>query len=233
MAAFIRNLMAQKAYIEQLEATLLQIKIMLIGGDRFINNNGHVIDRGESFSGFSLDAHTGLLKASGAEISGDIHANNGTFRGDLFSGVLFSSNQQTGENLPSKTFTSSQTAKDVYDYYNGKAVAVSGSWGNNSGVFALNFSTDQIPVNSGIGLGSVATRYILDILIFNGTTIRRTWADASGQRNTLGSSLIIDGGKRGPIFRLNLPEGGKGLQVGDVYRDSAGFIRVRVPGDGL
>jgi hypothetical protein len=103
-------------------------------------------------------------------------------------------------------------------------VAVSGNF-NGQSVFGLNLSTDTIPTD-GPFLGGTTTRYILDILIFNGTTIRRTWA--STVQNTLESALSIDGGRRGAILRLNLPEGNSGLQQGDVYRDSAGYIRVQL-----
>jgi hypothetical protein len=228
-AVFTRLIVAQRAYIEALESMLIQVNGAIFGGERFVKENGQVIDRGSDRTGFCI-AQNGILKASGVEISGDIHANNGTFRGDLFSGVLFSSNQLNGENMPSKTFHSSDTAKTVWDFYGGNSQNIpvnSGSWGGVSGIFGLNLSFDRIPVPGNVGLGGVATRYILDILIFNGTTIRRTWADANGHRNILGAALIIDGGRRGPVFRLNLPLGADGLNIGDVYRDSAGFVRIK------
>jgi len=220
-AAFARLLVVQDAFIEKLESQIITLK-----------NGGKI--RSENFnadnSGFEIDSY-GRGEFNNVKVRGDIYANNGSFKGDLYSGVLFSSNTETGENMPSITFPSSSTAKTVWDYYGGRAQNVpvsSGSFGNDTGVIGFNLSSDTIPTGGGgIGLGGTATRYILDILIFNGSTIRKTWADSSNQRNTLGYPLIIDGGRRGPVFKLNLPLGSAGLEQGELYKDSAGFIRIK------
>jgi len=220
-AAFARLLVVQDAFIEKLESQIITLQ----SGGKIKSENFDADN-----SGFEIDSD-GRAEFNNVKIRGDIYANNGSFIGDLYSGVLFSSNQETGENMPAITFGSSSTAKTVWDYYGGRAQNVpvsSGSFGSENGIYGLNLSSDTIPTSGGgIGLGGIATRYILDIAIYNGSTIRKTWADASGQRNTLGFPLTIDGGRRGPVFKLNLPLGSAGLEKGELYKDSAGFIKVK------
>jgi hypothetical protein len=224
---------------------MIQVLNAVFGGERFSANadGSGIIDHGSHLPGFCLDKD-GKLRASMADISGHIEAlsgkfhgtieaDSGIFIGDLKSGAMFSSNQETGEDLPSKTFNSSDTAKTVWDYYGGRTQNVSvksGSWGGNSGVVGLTLTTDTIPTSGGgMGLGGTTTRYKLQISLFNGSVVEKTWA--STVQNTLGSSLVIDGGKKGPTYKLTLPEGnsaGSGFNQGDVYRDSAGFVRVKL-----
>ena len=213
-AVFCRMLWAQQAFIEQLQTRLITLEA------------GGVI-RSSNYSpgttGFQL-THNGEAEFNNGTFRGVIRARDGDFTGNLNSGVFFSSNEERGENLPAKTFAATQTAKDVYDFYGGRPKAVSGSWGDTQGVISLNFRTDQIPSGGSGGLGGLTTRYHVDILLFNETSVTRSWASTAPY--TLGLALVIDGGRRGPIFRLGLQTGRAGLQVGDVYRDDAGFIRV-------
>jgi len=73
MAVFVRQLMAARAFIEKLESLLINVKGAIFGGERFINVNDQVVDRGSNYTGFCI-AQDGILKASGAEISGRIDA---------------------------------------------------------------------------------------------------------------------------------------------------------------
>jgi hypothetical protein len=84
--------MSQKAIIEELQSQLIQVKAMIFGGERFAYENGQVIDKGIEHRGFSLDSN-GLLKASGAEISGHIEADSGFFHGELEAGPLKANTQ--------------------------------------------------------------------------------------------------------------------------------------------
>jgi len=70
-------------------------------------------------------------------------------------------------------------------------------------------------------MGGTTTRYHAVMQFFNGTSIEKTWADTV--QNTLGSTLIIDGGSRGATLKLiGLPTGAAGLGLGEVYVDSGG-----------
>ena len=75
------------AFIETLQAQLIQVQGAIFGGNRFVKENGQVVDLGADFRGFSLDSN-GILKASGAEISGHIEAGSGKFRGEIDCGTL-------------------------------------------------------------------------------------------------------------------------------------------------
>jgi len=218
MALFAKQFAAVSAFIEALGAQVITLR----SGGQIKSEN---YEGGKS--GFLIEAN-GDAEFNNAVFRGRIEADSGHFIGDLVSGVLFSSNQETGETLPSKTFYSYDTAKTVWDYYGGYAQNIpvnSGSWAGSSGVYGLVLSRDTIPTG-GPGLGGTTFRYILDILLFDNSTARRTWASSTG--GTLGANLVIDGGRRGPVFRLNLPTGSAGLSTGDIYRDSAGFIKVKL-----
>ncbi len=75
MAIFAKQIMAQNAFIEQLQSILIQVKNAIFGGERFQKNNGQVIDKGAHLPGFALDKN-GLLRASRAEISGRFFADS-------------------------------------------------------------------------------------------------------------------------------------------------------------
>jgi hypothetical protein len=71
MALFVKNLMAQTAFIETLQSTFIKIKAAIFGGARFVLNGSQVADLGSNLPGFCLNSE-GILKASGAEISGGL-----------------------------------------------------------------------------------------------------------------------------------------------------------------
>ena len=81
-ALFAKLLVAQQAFIEELQAQIIQVNAAIFGGKRFVNVNGQIIDKGPGYDGFSLDSE-GILKASGAEIKGHIEADSGTFAGHV------------------------------------------------------------------------------------------------------------------------------------------------------
>jgi len=216
-ALFARQLIVQQAFIETLAAQLITLTPGgVIESEGFDGAGGNV-------PGFRLTAANGLLEAVSAIFKDITILGNSAFWGDITSGILFSSNEPTGADLPPIIFSAGQTAKTVYDYYSGQSVSVSGSFGGYS-VYALTFSTDTIPT-PGPGLGGTTTRYHLDMLTAGGTTIRRSWA--STVQDTLGSTLTIDGGRRGPTFQLLLPTGDNGLMPKELYKDSAGYVRVK------
>ncbi|MCL2277544.1 MAG: phage tail protein [Treponema sp.] len=79
-ALFARMLIAQRAFIEELQVQLIQVKGALFGGERFTNSNGQLIDLGSSRNGFCV-AQDGIFKASGVDISGRINATSGKIGG--------------------------------------------------------------------------------------------------------------------------------------------------------
>jgi hypothetical protein len=66
---------------------MIQVLNAIYGGERFKFDGTKLVDKGINLPGFLLDK-SGVLKASGAEISGHIEANSGTFKGDLLAGTL-------------------------------------------------------------------------------------------------------------------------------------------------
>lgn len=92
MAIFTQQLMAVTAFIENLQSLLINVKGAIFGGTRFIKQDNQVIDLGTEKTGFCI-AQDGILKASGAEISGRIEAHEGFFHGELEAGP-FKANTQ-------------------------------------------------------------------------------------------------------------------------------------------
>jgi hypothetical protein len=221
-AVFAKLLVAQRAFIEELSAQVIELRE---GGE--IKNKLFT----EGLNGFRIKAN-GQAEFNEAIFRGDVYARNGIFTGDIISGQLFSSNTETGEELPPITFPSSATAKTVWDYYGGYTQTrnvASGSFSGQGGLIGFHLDKDTIPVYDGISFGNNAIRYILNIQLFNQSAIQRTWADVNGQRNTLGGALIIDGGKKGAIFKLhNVPGSANGLEKGQIYYDSGGVLRIKL-----
>jgi len=61
---------------------MIQVLNAIYGGERFSRDGVNLIDHGAHLPGFALDK-TGKLRASGAEISGHIEADSGTFSGNV------------------------------------------------------------------------------------------------------------------------------------------------------
>jgi len=216
-AVFARLLVAQQAFIEELAVQTITLRQSgMIESEGFDGANGNV-------PGFRLMAANGLLEAVEATFKNITILGNSIFRGDIVSGQLISSNELTGTDIPAVTFSAGQTARDVYNQYGANTIPVSGSFAERP-IWRLRCRT----YNAGIGMG-VYTQYIVEMdMGDDGSTITRYWIDYSGYRNTLGSTLTIDGGARRKIFRLlDLPSGDTGLSTGDVYKDSAGFLRIK------
>ena len=214
------------AFIEQLQAQLIQVQGAIFGGERFVKKDGQVIDNGINRTGFYV-GQDGILKASGAEISGDIYANNGFFRGDLVSGAMISSNQDT-DAMPPITFSANHTARDVYNHYgrSGTFPIESGSFGGQGGVIAITTRMDRVSV-SGPGLGGSADRYNVDIQIVNQAPITRSWYDHANGRNTLGAALVLDGGRGGKTFILNGIPNHSNVGVGQLFTDDGNVLRIK------
>jgi hypothetical protein len=79
---FCQALFAQQAAIDTLQSRLIQIQNAIFGGEWFAKSGESVVDNGEDKAGFMLGAD-GVLKASGAQISGTVNAGSGTFTGAI------------------------------------------------------------------------------------------------------------------------------------------------------
>jgi len=89
MALFTRNLMALDAFIEKLQSLFINVKAAIFGGSRFtLNNLSQLVDNGSHLQGFCLNSN-GILKASGAEISGTLQANFIELTGNVTAGTNF------------------------------------------------------------------------------------------------------------------------------------------------
>jgi len=214
---FAARFFALRAFIEALEAQVITIlRGGVIESEGFEGVDGAV-------PGFRLSASDGSLEAIEAVFKNISILGRSDFRGDIVSGQLISSNDLTGTDTPPVVFSTDHTAKDVYDHYGAVSIPVSGSFRERP-IWRLRCRT----YDAGIGNG-VFTQYIVEMdMGDDGSTIARQWTDYSGYRDTLGSALTIDGGSRRKIFRLlDLPPGAAGLSTGDVYSDSAGFLRIK------
>ena len=81
-----RQLIAMKAFIEELQAQLIRVDGAIFGGDRFaFDNSGEIIDNDpdgtKNLKGFLLKQ--GKLTASGGEFSGELKAATGRFDGEV------------------------------------------------------------------------------------------------------------------------------------------------------
>jgi hypothetical protein len=223
-AAIIGQLIAHKAFIEEFESLFVLLKK---GG--IIQSEEIDPDTKEPL--FTLRAD-GFLQAIKAVFKDITITGNSHFKGDITSGILFSSNELTGIETARVEFASGQTPKNVCLHY---------------GVINYNSPMQTIPVPSGsfggrpvIRLKCVChrqgvaqgyeNRWEVEIDIINNEnnieTVIIDYMDRSG-RFQLGKTLIIDGGQRGKIFRfVGLPSGAGSREKNDVYCDSAGFLRI-------
>ena len=197
-------------------------------GDGVIESDGFQ-GAGGSVQGYRFTAIDGLLEAVSAvfktiRITGDSH-----FEGDIISGQIFSSNNRIGQDLPPKTFSSNENARDVHIYFGrGEntyqterigSFPISGTWGGRP-VSNIVLRTYRASI------GQISyTQYIIEITLTDtipATVITNYWMDASGYRNTLGVRFSIVTAKSGAVFRLfNLPEGDEAyinsLPLGQVF----------------
>jgi hypothetical protein len=240
MAAFIRNLFAQRAFIEQLESVLIQVKAAIFGGERFVKENGQVKDLGSHLPGFCLDKD-GKLRASGAEISGHVKADSGelnnvtikegaVFLGTIHTGPVFISNETTAPVAP-RVFNSGTSIGDIMSFLGGVGTFnINGSYGNRSDLVSvvtaiartitIIVGVQQIPVpNTPVHSLRLIFSSGNDVYLENTPT--PTYPPYSGVNSaTINQQLSIGGSSPGKIFRIhNLPTGGAGLPSGTVYRN--------------
>lgn len=223
-AVFTRLLVAQQAFIENLQTMLIKLQ----NGGAIQSAN---FDSGSS--GFRIEGDTGNAEFNKFTARGDSF-----FEGDIISGQIYSSNQETGVDLPQVTFSREETARDVhirfgfgsntYQTQDLMNVLISGSWGGRS-ASRLRLHTRR----SGIGM-TIYTEYLIDVTLSDISppqTITKSWINVSGYRDTLGVSFVVDMGKKGNILRLiRLPAPGldiSGLMQGEVYKDPAGYLRIK------
>jgi len=229
LTLFTYRLFAVNAFIENLESQLITIL-----------ENGAIISQGfngadGNVPGFGLWAQDGRFEANSAKLKEIRILGNSYFEGAINSGRLYSSNTPTGIDVPPITFTANQTAKNVYDYFNGSGLGVSGSFTPTGGtaqtIYSIQFDWEWVPAGgNGIGGGGLTRRYNVRMATLNGTSIVKTWSE--NQTNPyLGGTLVIDGGKIGPTLRLNLPNGYMGLQPTEVYQDDSGYVRIKKSSD--
>jgi len=172
----------------------------------------------------------GILEAVRAifkdiRITGDSH-----FEGDIVSGQIHSSNNRIGQDLPPKTFSSSENARDVHRYWGrGEntyqtatlgSFPISGTWGGRP-VSNIVLRTYRASVGM-----NIYTQFIIEVTLTDtvpATVITNYYIDASGYRNTLGVNFGIEQ-ISGAILRLfNVPspsgqENINALPLGQVYR---------------
>jgi len=229
------------AFIEQLQAQLIQVNAIVFGGERFIKENGQVIDRGPSFRGFSLDSN-GLLKASRAEITNSyiddvVIGKSAVFAGTVDSGPLHASNEiQTppaGRTWTNNTLIGTiRSDLDVGSIPENGSRTVnfgSGQLGSKQGITQLTFESKflyyQPPmVVNGVVIGVGRNVFGLRLRIhFNDNTVT-TFEDTMGSgininQGRINQSLTVGGGNSGGTLRFNnLPSGPAGPS-GTVYRN--------------
>ena len=193
--AFINTLITKTAIIEKLFAELI-----VMSGNGVIQSEGFQGAGGE-VNGFSLTARNGALEAVNAIFRNITILGHSQFNGDITSGALISNNQDVPD-FPPKTFNAGQTALDVFNYLGeGLHPITSGSFGGQDGIIAIRCYMDSVYI-SGVQFGSWIPRYNIEIRIIDAGYITRSWADASGHRNTLGSILTLNGGRGGKTFIL-------------------------------
>lgn len=216
------------AFIEQLQAQLIQVNAAIFGGERFVKENGQVTDQGSRLPGFSLDG-SGRLKASGAEISGHIEADSGTlnavtieeqavFRGRILSDHFrLDYDPNSMRRFPLAGLYASGTAlstvltaiRAFLGNLPSRLMVESGQF-NNDSIRAMEFTTRNTP------LGSVPA---IRIERTNGTL---AWATHDHGSQPLAGSLWFTLGTGGKQVRFpNLPMSSGGAP-GTVYRESDG-----------
>jgi len=230
-AVFARLIVAQQAFIETLQSQLIQVNGAIFGGERFTKNAlGQIIDRGADFRGFLLDSN-GTLKASNAEISGNINAESGSldnvmiknqavFMGTVNSGPLFASNELQTPTDPI-TFLAGTRISIIHNHFGiGTHSVAGGNFGNEQGLSLI--------INAQAYYGG-ATTFSTSLIFNNGKSITISDVDSAtgggpngptyGGQRTILQNLIIGGGTAGQTLRFNsLPTGGGSYPPGTVYR---------------
>jgi len=217
---FCMLLIAQEVFAEQISGLNIILKEMTNAYGQPKKGSIRSAEFESGVKGFRF-SYDGVIEAVKAIFRDITILGNSTFNGDITSGSLISSNQDVPA-IPPITFTANQTARDVFDRFgNGIVPIQNGSFGSQDGVIGLRCYMDRISVDTGIGLGSVYDRYNVDIQIIDQPIITRRWYDYSGGRGTLGSALILNGGRGGKTFILNnIPaNGGNGVGIGQLYTD--------------
>jgi hypothetical protein len=154
MALFAAMLVSQRAFIERLQAQLIEVQAAIYGGDRFKEEGGQVVDYGSHLPGFSLDKD-GLLRASMVNISG-------RFKADSLEAGPLSVSESTPTGV-TRFFSANETAKNIistvreYGIFN-----ATGTYGN--------LSLNQIQFIHTITMDSsypyVYTYYTYDVYVF-------------------------------------------------------------------
>ena len=91
-ALFTKLLVAQQAFIEELQTKLIRVENSIFGGPRFTKNSqGQLVDNGAALNGFKLGAD-GRLIVSGGTFDGKVEARSGEFVGGIAAGGVWDIN---------------------------------------------------------------------------------------------------------------------------------------------
>jgi hypothetical protein len=232
-----KMLIAQKAFIETLEAQLLKITGVIYGGDRF-NEAGEEINK--AANGWYLGPD-GILKAAGGRFSGTVNAQGGHFEnasaeelaitgGSIKVGPLFVSKQETNPSQPVTYFKSKLLTEFVNIYL--PATPASGSitftlviyYGGKYGsadLYSIEFSKSWVSVSS----GQTGANYINHSAVFNTSSGKKiVSAFQNDISTTIGQQVDIYGGGAGITFQLTgLPKVDP-HEAGKLYCDYSGQL---------
>jgi len=235
MALFAKLLIAQRAFIEELQSQIIELK------------NGGVI-KSENFqegqSGFRIK-HDGDAEFNNGAFRGHVEANSGymdditigrsaVFEGTVDSGPLYASNEiqtpSAGIIFASNTTISAiRTGLGVGSpSIDGTPLMLSvtgGFYGSTTGLTGLEFSAFSF----GVGIQGIPIMGLRLKLIFASEpiiTIQDTWSSGRVE-GRITQTLNVGGGSTGKTLKfVNLPTAAGIYPAGTVWRDSSGYLRI-------
>ena len=160
-AVFARLLVAQQAFIEELQSQLIKVNNAIFGGPRFTKNaQGQIIDNGSSLNGFKLGAD-GKLIASNGEFSGDLNAQFINIGGRVTAGtnyIIKRNNIRTSSTTLVTDGESSSIIKEIITAARGTVVVrtLTGGWYTASAVMNIHVN-DIIVATSPLSSNPVDT----------------------------------------------------------------------------
>jgi hypothetical protein len=238
-AVFCRTIAAQQAFINELQTKLIQVQNAIFGGARFVRNGdgSGVVDLGDDKTGFKLGAD-GQLIASGADISGTINANNGSFSNLDIKDVTISGNSVFKGDIISGPLelTSDYYISDIINYpdnsINEQYLVLSEL--SRFGIPNTNREYHSFNI-SGTYNGTTISRIMYHYDTVGGTDVR-AWDTSMnlltikfGMSAAVGYNIIGDLSFRytsdGKTFKLKSLPGQQGAS-GAVYKDANNFLRI-------
>jgi hypothetical protein len=223
MAVFAKLLVAQNAFIEELQSQIITLK------------NGGLIQSenfSEGKSGFRIK-HNGDAEFNNANVRGHIEADSGyiknmnldnvtigreaVFLGTIKSGPIFISNETTASQ-PAQVFNAGTRIRDIVDALGANRIinVSTGFYGNRTGLVQVITLSDTIQTSPPY------PRWRLTLVFNEGASLEFNATNyMSGNQNaTISQQLSMGGSVPGKIFRIeNIPTGSAGLQSGSVYKN--------------